>query len=151
MKIGSYTILWFLLGEKRCWNEKVWKQVKNSGMWTTLFFKSPYCVVAGGKRRYAKWWQNLAFLTPRITVSEPIKEEHNGRHWSVHLDLGVGWPSSAEIATSLGFGGLGVYLLGKLWAFCKARFFLWTLRPVCLAVPSSSALPFCVWSVHACL
>ena len=59
---------------------QVWKQDKDAGIWTMAFFKSPYYVVAGGERRGANWWQDLAALTPRVTAVEPTKEEHNGGH-----------------------------------------------------------------------
>ena len=75
-------------------------------------------------------------MAPRITVFEPTKEEHNGGHWSVHSELGVGWPSSARMTTFLGRACLD--LLGELWAFCKARFSLHTLLP---------SVSSCAWSL----
>lgn len=116
------------LGDTGCWKERVsypqvWKQVKDSGIWTTAFFKILYCVVAGWKRRYAKWQQNLASLTPRITASEPTKEEDDGGPWSAHSGLGVAWSSSAKMASLVGRAP-GLHLLGKPWTFCKARFSL---------------------------
>lgn len=104
-------------------------------------------MVAGGKRKGA--WKATAGSGISGPKNDSIWADKNSKgDWSVHSDHGVGWPSSAQMAT-LGHQVPGlifwVSTLGILQGYPSLL-----SCPLCLAVPGPFALPLSVWSVHGC-